>query len=331
MERIKQGILSLFFVVVLVLGWVDLAWGQSPAAEALFEQGKVAMAAGDFDTACARFRGSDAIDPQPGTRLNLAACEEKRGHLASAWEAFSAALPKLPKDDPRVAKVREHLAAIELRLPRLVLVLAPDASRGTTVREGTVVLGTADTYGVPLPLDPGVHHLTVIIPDSAPKTVDVTLVEGDTAKLTVGAVHRREEGGAPLMLPASSPFARKAPWILGGVGLASFAIAGVTGGLLLHDKAVANAHCTTSGPVPACKDQTGMDAAAGVRTLGPATTAMLILGSTGVASSAVWLGLRAGMGMSDGEDRREIKGLKGLKVGVVPMGAGVAWRVEGSW
>lgn len=297
-------------LVALALLVPARAWAQSPAAEALFQEGRTALAAGDLDTACARFRGSDKLDPQPGTRINLGNCEEKRGRVASAWEAFSSALSRLPKDDARGAFVHERLDALTPRLPRLLLVLAEGASRETTVREGATVLGIADTYGVALPLDPGIHHLAVLPPGSEAETVDVTLVEGETARLVVGAAaHGRDVARTP----ADTGAHRYGPWIVGGVGLASFAVSAVTGGLLLHAKSIVDAHCT-NGPIPACRDQTGMDAASSVRTLGPATTTMLVLGSAGVASSAVWLGLRSG-----------------LKLGVAPSGTGAAWRVGGSW
>ena len=49
---------------LLLLGAPDTA--ESPAAEALFEQGRAALARGELDTACARFRESDRIESQPG-------------------------------------------------------------------------------------------------------------------------------------------------------------------------------------------------------------------------------------------------------------------------
>src|SRR5262245_31877335 len=65
------------------------------AAEALFEEGRSALAAGDLDLACARFRESNRLDPAVGTVLNLADCEEKRGKLATAWTLFRRASTEL--------------------------------------------------------------------------------------------------------------------------------------------------------------------------------------------------------------------------------------------
>lgn len=95
------------------------ASAQGAAAEELFEQGRAALAAGDLPTACARFQSSDRLDPAAGTRASLGTCEERRGRLASAWEAFKSALKKLPPEDPRVAKVQAQIDALGPRLPRL--------------------------------------------------------------------------------------------------------------------------------------------------------------------------------------------------------------------
>ena len=70
-------------------------------SEALFEQGRAAMAAGSYDIACARFRDSDKLDPAVGTRFNLADCEERRGRLATAWSLFRGVLSELAHEDDR--------------------------------------------------------------------------------------------------------------------------------------------------------------------------------------------------------------------------------------
>src|SRR5882757_7808503 len=46
-------------------------------AEALFDEGRRLMTAGDFTAACPKFASSQALDPAIGTALNLANCYEK--------------------------------------------------------------------------------------------------------------------------------------------------------------------------------------------------------------------------------------------------------------
>ena len=79
-----------------------VAKAQNPAAaEALFEQARAAMAEGNYDVACARFRDSDKLDPAVGTRFNLADCEERRGLLDREWSLFRGVLSVLSDVDER--------------------------------------------------------------------------------------------------------------------------------------------------------------------------------------------------------------------------------------
>jgi hypothetical protein len=299
------------------------AHAQLSAAEALFDQGRAALAAGDLDTACARFRASDLIDPAAGTKANLADCEEKRGRVATAWEAYRAALAKLPPGDSRGTVIQERIAKLEARLPKLVLTLGAGAPKESTVREGEATIGMAATYSVPLPLDPGVHHLVVAAPGRAAKPLDVTLVEGKTTNLAVepGAVASAvPPPGAPNAEPlAPAPRGTESrspgPWIVGGIGVAGLIVGGVTGGLVLSNKSTVNAHCT-NGPPPTCRDQMGMDAASAVRTLGPVSTVGLVVGAAGVAGAAIWLGIR---------------GTPKASVGVTSVRTGAGLRLQGSW
>lgn len=308
-------------IAAALLSASPMAWAQAPAAEALFEQGRAALVAGDLETACARFRASDQIDPAPGTKANLADCEERRGRVATAWELNRAALARLPQGDSRIAILKQRIAKLEPRLPKLMLSLAPAAPKDTTVREGGTLIGGVGTYGVPLPLDPGVRHLVVTADGHAPRSIDVTLVEGTTETIEV------EPGSATITAPPtpSTPEAATSvpsraspgPWIVGGVGLVALAFGGVTGAIVLQRRSVTNAHCT-DGPPPTCKDQAGLDAASVVRTLGPVSTVGFVLGAAGLVAGGIWLGVQRG-------------GKSSARFGVGPVVGGVAWRVEGSW
>src|SRR5262245_16002439 len=108
------------------------AAGSDPAAaEALFAAGRVAFDQGDYETACAKFAESQRLDPAPGTLMNLGACNEKRGRLASAWENWREALSTLRADDDRRPAAEKRVAELEERLPRLDVRLAPTAPPGT--------------------------------------------------------------------------------------------------------------------------------------------------------------------------------------------------------
>ena len=86
-------------VLGVLLGAPQRSFAQKhepPVAEALFREGKAAMASGDYERACAKFRASEDIESAPGTLFNLAECEEKRGRIATAWTTFGQVLQRLP-------------------------------------------------------------------------------------------------------------------------------------------------------------------------------------------------------------------------------------------
>src|SRR6185369_2421775 len=120
---------------------------------------RAAMDRADFTAACEQFRASDKLDAAVGTELNLADCEEKRGHLASAWELYRTAAEKLSERDERLAFARSRIQA--------------GAPQESTVRDGDVELGAV--LGVALPMDPGPHTLVVSAPGFAPQSFAVRL------------------------------------------------------------------------------------------------------------------------------------------------------------
>jgi hypothetical protein len=154
------------------------------AAEALFESGHEAMSQGDYDTACARFEESNRLEPAVGAVLNLAACEEKRGRLATAWQLFKRVMSDLPPGDDRYPIAQRRASELRPRVPWVTLMLEIGAPKQTTVTYGRVVLGTA-SFNVPLPFDPGAHTLTVGAPKREQRTYTVELEEGETETLTV--------------------------------------------------------------------------------------------------------------------------------------------------
>jgi hypothetical protein len=239
------------------------ATGDAATAEALFEAGRAARVRGDYETACAKLGESQRLDPAAGTLMNLAACEERRGRLASAWESFRGALGLLRADDERRAIVSERLASLEARLPRLELVLAPGAPAATRVSRDGSELGRA-ALGLPLPLDPGKHEVVAVADGFEPRTYVVDAVEGKT--LVVAVEPGPVRAPAPPLVAPVQPFATPAPsssprptssgrtWglALGGAGAVLLMTSGVTGVSALSRKAEIERHCTKSGGRYAC-------------------------------------------------------------------------------
>lgn len=271
-----------------------LAHAQNPAAaEVLFEQARVAMSAGDYDIACARFRDSDRLDPAVGTRFNLADCEERRGKLATAWSLFRGVVAELAAGDDRRPIAEERVLRLKPRVPNVMLVVSADTPPGIRVRIDGVELGEA-TFGVPLPMDPGEHQLTLIPADGAPEqSSPFTIAEGESRELPIRAVapsaaasasaEDRAAPGAP-----ASPAAQRRRWgyIVGGAGVGAVTLGVITGILTLNEKSTANENCNT---LKGTCNQQGVDANDAGETLGAVSTLGFTLGLVGIGAGAYLL------------------------------------------
>jgi hypothetical protein len=171
------------------------------AAEALFTRGKQLIEQGKTSEACDAFRESQKLDPAGGTLLRLALCHEAEGKLASAWLEFTEVLRLSQGGDAaklaeRVKIAKEHLSAIEPRLPKLVVnVDAASRVDGLSVTANGSPRSEA-TWGVPLPVDAG----DVTIDATAPgHQAFRTVVHAENGKQVTAAVPALE------VSPAASP------------------------------------------------------------------------------------------------------------------------------
>jgi len=169
------------------------------AAEALFDQGKVAMAAHNYAEACPKFFESNRLDTGLGTSLWLADCYEQNGQTASAWAEFreAASLAVKANDTAREKVARSRAKALEPKLAHLVLVV-PEPARLPALRiarDGTDV--TAPLWGTPVPIDPGPHTLVVSAPDHRPATLHVDIQPGPGEQTIEAPVLEEAEAPAP--------------------------------------------------------------------------------------------------------------------------------------
>lgn len=115
-----------------VLFSAGLAHADEPAqrAGALFERGRQAFAARDIDAACDAFAASLALDPQLGTRLNLATCRMQQDRLLDAYALFETARAEAAQigKPARAQFAREQLALLDARLVRLHVVTDGNAT-----------------------------------------------------------------------------------------------------------------------------------------------------------------------------------------------------------
>jgi len=131
------------------------------AAEALFQAGKGLMDKKNYDEACPKFEASYKLDPAVGTMLNMADCYEKQGRLARAWVAWGDARDqaKRESDKPRADLAERRQKELDPRVPRLTVQVKGSVD-GLAVFRDDVRL-EPPSFGVPLPVDPGTHAVTL--------------------------------------------------------------------------------------------------------------------------------------------------------------------------
>jgi hypothetical protein len=254
------------------------------AAEALFDEARRLLAAGDVKAACPKFAESYRLDPALGALLNLAACHEKEGRVATAWSEYhdAQAQAQKAKDEKRAAYARKQAAALEPRLPRLAVAVTETPSGFAVTRNGAPV-GEA-SYGMSLPIDPGPQDLAATAPGRERWTKRITLAEGARLRLVVPDLvvskeeptvaakpsSKRGEASSSTLLPpvepepppdAPSNGQRAAGFAVGGVGLAALVAGGVFAGLTAGQKASADEHCASK----LC-DPVGLDSIATAKT-----------------------------------------------------------------
>lgn len=155
-------------------------------AEKLYDDGSKLLAADDWVGACAKFSDSFALDPAPGTLLNLASCAEHDGKVALAWSRYKDArsLNADTKSDKQRAQIESFIAAaivrLEPRIPYLTVNVSPQVSGTKIRRDGEPMIGGAE-----LPIDPGKHVIEVEAPGFGVVRKEVTVKEGAHDKLDI--------------------------------------------------------------------------------------------------------------------------------------------------
>lgn len=206
------------------------------SAEALFEEGRRLMAEGQTADACPKFADSNKLDPSSGTLLNLGACYEKLGRMASAWAAYqeAASLAQSSGRQDHLKVAQKRAAALDPTLSHIVVNVTEPAP-GIEVRRDGVAVARAE-WGLAVPVDAGTHVYEATAPgykawkssiDVAGEGGKATLVVPALEKLPPGAAEG-PPGGGPLPSSSWRPL-RTVALVSGGVGVAGLVVGTIFG------------------------------------------------------------------------------------------------------
>jgi hypothetical protein len=253
------------------------------AAQALFDEGRELMEQGRAADACPRFEESERLEPGLGTRFHLATCYEALGKLASAHALFLdvAAEAAQRKQAEREKVARERARALEPRLSRLSIEVPFASSPALRVERDGAVVGSAQ-WGLPVPVDPGVHRVNASAPGRDPWAAEVTVPsEAGVTRVNVPPLAEHSE-------PFFAPLSRKVGLAALGVGAGTLALGGVFAAQAISKKNASDREgCSDQTcPSPAGLSLRREALAAGDR----ATWAMgLGLASVGAAAVLFWV------------------------------------------
>jgi PEGA domain len=287
--RLTGGILA----ALLLVSPGALAQGSGSdqaAADALYEEGKALLKAGNHAAGCAKFAASLAVSPAASTMINIARCHEQEGKLATAWADYTEAL-RLNGDTAGAQRrkeleelARQEIRALEPRLPRLRIGLAHPPP-GVQVRSDDKVLPAA-ALGDALPEDPGPHVVRVGAPGYREETRSVTLAEGKTTVVELEL--ERAAVQAAEVQPKARGWSRPTGIALVAVGAVGLGVGAVTGVLSLNKVSALRSGCPGYPHCPA-DDTIGQADLRSAKTLGNVSTAGFIAGGVLAATGVVLL------------------------------------------
>lgn len=199
--------------------------GNEAAAQRLFEEGRALDAAGRWQAACTKYRGSMKLDASVGTLLNIAACHEREGSLAKALSDYERAIVlnrATPGEERRAnveAYTREQIASLAPRVPSLTITIDNRPASGLRVWVGDQEI-PVEALGSAIPSDPGDVHVRASA-GSLSAEEKFTLPEGTNRTITLRLTEESKSAEPP---PPEPPMAEAAvptwSWISGAFGVA---------------------------------------------------------------------------------------------------------------
>jgi hypothetical protein len=316
--------------------------GPDAAASALFEEGRALVEAGEWEAGCDKLEQSMQRYAAASTMLNLARCAEHSGKVATAWARYKRGLV-LTRETPgearreALARVAEQgIAALEPRLPRLVVSVQTKAGEGAPAGIRVEEDGRPLALDTAVVLDPGTLTIVATAPGFEPVERVVELVEGEVTEaqlvLVASPVPPPPVGKVGPPTPPSQPDAPAEPasanggapwwtWASGGLGIA---LAGASVGFAIDALSVAGSLEDRCGDDLVCDEDPsfdpGPDNARKTRDI-----ALSIAFGAGAAAALGTAAIGLVMGSSGGTAARP---LPNVRFHAGPGGAGLIWAAS---
>jgi hypothetical protein len=248
-------------------------------AETLFNEGRAAVLANDYATACPKFEESLKLARRAGTLFNLAQCEEHEGRLVTAVLYYKEGIVVLEPGDPRLAPSKKQLADIAPRVPHLTIKVASSLPTGGRV---TLDGREVEALDVEFATNPGKHEIKVLAPKYADGSMQIEIAEAAHETVTVKAGLRLPDPPPPTNVLNPKRIAAIAAFGVGGLG---FVTAAITGGLVVSTNASVQKGC----PNLVCTTATGYEASRLGSTLLVVNTVAWGVGIAGAGAGAFLL------------------------------------------
>jgi len=236
-------------VVAAAPASADVSAQDAKRARKLFDDGRKQIAAEHVDAACELFATSLALDPQLGTRLNLASCREQQGRYIDAYTLYQDAAAEAARTGKasRADFARKQIDALVARLVRVRIQITNPAGTTATlggaaidpaqlqlVKPGTIVVEVTAEGRQPFHIEKlaaAGSELTIDVPALAPIGGGGDTVEPATTGTTGTAALTGGTAGADSGARRGHHGRGIGYIVVGGIGVA---LAGASLGVALH-------------------------------------------------------------------------------------------------
>ena len=247
-----RGVGALCLTVCIALP-PSLAHAQQPAApapaepssveraDALFNEGRELFDQGRFREACEKFDQSLALDPSPGTLLNLGNCYEPQGDLVRALATFERAFADAQKsNNPERRELwsnaaRERISSLTGRLPQISV---RGAGPGTSVSLDDKPIDATSGF---MRINPGRHVIAAMAPGKRAFRQEFDIAQGQRFAINIPPLEAEAGSAQPAAAsaPTEAPPPEPAsagqskygiwPYVIGGAGVAMLGTSLITG------------------------------------------------------------------------------------------------------